>query len=121
MARLVWFRNLDFAIDMMSRKFWSPKGDDSPAPPAPEIAAEKKPAPLVLIVWAIAPRNPHLVIAYRPGQDPLNPMNLVSVLVRSNSLFLRGMELPGPGRALLVTGRGAFTLDGACPRWRGRW
>lgn len=74
-----------------------------------------------LIVWSTPARNFRLVVAYVPGQDPLNPMNLVSVTVRDNRNFLKGMKIPGPGRRLHQTGETSFDLQGACPRWRGRW
>lgn len=80
-------------------------------------------APVRLIVVKRAPRNEHLVIAHLPGADPSDLNNHVSLLVASNAHFLPKMTVPGPGRALLVTDslRKIYTLQGACPRWRGRW
>jgi hypothetical protein len=89
------------------------------------LLLDKNPPPVrftgSLIAWAAPAHNPHLLIAYLPGTDPTNPLNLVTVLVRSNGNFLRGMELPGPGRIINQLRDDAFELQGACPRWRGRW
>ena len=90
------------------------------AQPAGATAAKNAP-PAPLVVWSIAPRNRRLVIAHRVGDDPTDPTKLLTVIVRDNVRFLRGMEVPGPGRALVATGDRAFALQGALPRWRGRW
>lgn len=74
-----------------------------------------------LIAWAMPRHNVRLVVAYLPGTDPQNPLHLVSCLVRDNRHFLRGMEIPGPGRRVALIGEGRFELVGAVPRWRGRW
>lgn len=74
-----------------------------------------------LIVWSIAPRNPKLIIGYKKGTDPQNPLNLYNVLVRENFNFLQGMSVPGPHGKLNVVNQNTYELQGACPRWRGRW
>jgi hypothetical protein len=89
------------------------------------LLLEKNPPPIEftgkLIAWAAPVSNPRLLIAYLPGTDPSNPLNLVTVMVRSNTNFLQGMELPGPGRVINQLRDNHFELQGACPRWRGRW
>lgn len=90
-------------------------------PPAASAATEKKPgpdpkAPTVLLAWATPGFNPHLLTAYKPGTDPSNPNNLVSVNVRSNANFLRHMKL----NAMHVEGT-TYDLVGPLPRWKGRW
>jgi hypothetical protein len=103
-------------------KFLRAKRDPAPKnAPVEAPAAPKNDAPAGLLVWATAPRNRRLVIAYREGDDPMDPTKLVSVIVRENGHFLRGMRLPGPDRQLVVAREGVFTLQGSCPRWRGRW
>lgn len=74
-----------------------------------------------LVVWSVSALNRRLVVAHVPGVDPTNPLNLVAVMVRDNRNFLRGMKLPGPNRSLVRTAETVFDLQGACPRWRGRW
>lgn len=88
-------------------------------PPAVKFAGR-------LVAWAMPERNERLVVCYVPGADPNNPLNLVSLRVRSNRNFLRGMAVPaekGPGAGVAVKGvsEGVYELSGACPRWRGRW
>lgn len=89
------------------------------------LLLEKNPPAIIfngkLLVWAVPRRNPRLVIAYLPGTDPANPLNLVTCLVRDNALFLRGMELPGPGRQVRQIDEQRYELQGAPPRYRGRW
>jgi hypothetical protein len=74
-----------------------------------------------LIVWAMPRLNTRLVIAYKRGTEPENPLNLFNVLVKSNENFLKGMELPGPHGKLDEVNNNTYTLQGTCPRWRGRW
>jgi hypothetical protein len=81
-----------------------------------------------LIVWAAPPRNPKVVVCYIPGGDPQDPMALVSLRVRDNSNFLRGMQIPDtkpPGNKVKVTPVAdrddVFDLQGPIPRWRGKW
>lgn len=69
-----------------------------------------------LIVWATPAKNTRLVIAYKPGTDPTNPLNLVSVRVRENQNFLRGMEIQA--RHIEHT---SYEHEGPCPRTRGRY
>jgi hypothetical protein len=89
------------------------------------LLPEKNPPPVVfdgrLVVWQIPTHNPRLVIAHLPGTDPTNPMNLVTCLVRSNLNFLRGLEMPGPGRQVKQLDDQRYELLGEPPRARGRW
>ena len=92
----------------------------------PEAVVPEKTAPRIefkgkLLVWGVPGLNQRLIVAYVPGSEPENPLTLVSVFVRDNRNFLRGMELPGPGRGLHRTAEMTFNLVGPCPRWRGRW
>jgi hypothetical protein len=94
------------------------------AAPSPPIAAPSPPIALpapvatgmtvTLIAWSRAP-NPRVLLAYRPGTDPADPANHLTVRVRSNENFLRGMELPAR------YGGTYFELTGPPPRHRGRW
>jgi hypothetical protein len=104
----------------------APAADSGSRPALPAgLLLEKNPPPAVftgkLVAWATPKRNERLLIAYLPGTDPENPLNLVTCLVRSNLNFLRGMELPGPGREVRQLRQDAYELLGACPRYRGRW
>ncbi len=74
-----------------------------------------------LIVWATPSKNSKILIAHLPGTDPTNPLNLVTVFVRDNKNFLRGMVMPGAGRQVRQVGEYSFELLGAPPRYRGRW
>lgn len=108
----------NFLKDALARVLPSPK--KTPPPSAP-VEPVKKPgpdpaAPTVLLAWATPGMNPHLLVAYKPGTDPSNPNNLVTVNVRSNRHFLRHMKLP----AQHVEGT-IYNLVGPLPRWRGRW
>ena len=88
----------------------------------PEAAAPAKknappgPATVPLIAWMNPPVNTRLLVAYRPDTDPSNPNNLVTVNVRSNVLFMRGMRL---NASFVKTG--IYDLVGPLPRWRGKW
>jgi len=103
----------------------APATDSAPRKAAIALLPEKNPPPVEftgeLVAWAAPTRNERLLVAYLPGTDPNNPLNLVSVFVRSNRNFLRGMKVPGPGRSLNRTGETTYELVGECPRWRGRW
>ena len=93
----------------------------APDSPPPEPTAEKKPgpdpaAPVVLLAWSAPMVNRTLLVAYKPGDDPTNPNNLVSVRVRSNINFLRHMKV----RVQHVEGT-IYNLVGPLPRWRGRY
>lgn len=77
--------------------------------------AVEAPRLVELQVWSIPP-NPHLLICHRPEEDGSDPTRLVSVAVRSNSMFLKKMRLV----ARQVNDR-HFNLEGPCPRWKGRW
>lgn len=96
------------------------------------LLCEKNPPPVrftgQLIAWAAPPHNRKVVICHLPGTDPLQWQNLVTLRVRDNSNFLRGMPIPGtkpPGNRVKVTGVGeredVFDLQGPVPRWKGRW
>lgn len=106
-------------------KILTPKeGAKSPAPMVPpEIKKNAAPGPdpqaqTVLLAWRSPPKNPRLLIAYRPGTDPENPNNLVSVHVRANHHFTLHMKLS----ATAVAGQpNVFNLSGPLPRWKGRW
>jgi len=69
-----------------------------------------------LIAWRAPGRNHRLVVAYIPGTDPNNPLNLVNVLVRTNENFLPGMRIKARHVEAI-----RYELVGPCPRWRGRW
>jgi hypothetical protein len=93
--------------------------------PLKGLLLEKNPPPVAftgqLVAWAMPSHNQHLLIAYLPDADPLNPMNLVTCTVRSNLHFVRGMKLPGPGRQIRQIDQQRYELLGDCPRWRGKW
>ena len=99
--------------------------DPAPARRPVALLLEKNPPPVEfkgkLKVWRAAPRNPRLVVAYLPETDPTNPLNLVSLMVADNARFLPGMLVPGPDRLVVQTADQAYVLQGALPRWRGRW
>jgi hypothetical protein len=93
---------------------------------AKKIAGSKKAAPAtspptvlepeILLAWAMPPKNPRLLIAYRQGDDPSNPTNLVSVRVRDNQNFMLNMRFKA-----YKTGEKQYDLVGEPPRWKGRW
>ncbi len=89
-------------------------------PPAPTPPPVKKPGPdpaepTLLHAWAMPVTNRTLLVAYKPGTDPTNLNNLVSVTVRSNHNFIPHMKV----RAQLVSGT-IYNLVGPLPRWHGR-
>jgi hypothetical protein len=69
-----------------------------------------------LVVWSVPLVNRRLLICHAPELDGANPMNLVNVTVRDNSLFLKKMTL----RARRVNDH-KFDLHGPLPRRRGHW
>lgn len=69
-----------------------------------------------LIAWKSPMLNRRLLIAYRPGDDPTNPLKLVNVSVSDNGNFMRGDEIT----AAHVKGN-HFNLVGPCPRYRGEF
>jgi len=88
---------------------------------APAVAKKNAPdgvtgALTELQVWSIPAINRGLLICHAPEDDGGNPMNLVSVLVRDNTNFLKKMRLT----ARRVNDQ-KFILEGPCPRARGRW
>jgi len=91
------------------------------APPAvPEPPKKSAPGPdptpsEQLQVWTAPVKNRTLLIAYKPGTDPTNPNNLVSVRVRSNHNYVAHMRV----RVRLVQGT-VYDLVGPLPRWRGK-
>ncbi len=96
------------------------KNAAAPEPPTAP-AALKKPGPdpaatETLLAWAVPALNRTLLVAYKPGTDPNNPNNLVSVRVRSNHNFLPHMKL-----RVRPVGGTIYDLVGPLPRWRGRW
>ena len=98
-----------------------PQKKAAPSTPSSTPTPEKKPgpdpaAPEQLLAWAMPAMNRTLLVAYKPGTDPTNPNNLVSVRVRSNHNFLPHMKL----RVQHVDGT-VYNLVGPLPRWRGRW
>ena len=106
-----------------ARKILDPKKGAAPDPARSEKAPWQKNAPpkgaeglTELLVWAVPTVNTRLLICHAPGEDGGNPMNLVNVTVRDNSLFLKKMAL----RARRVTDR-KFNLEGPLPRRRGHW
>jgi hypothetical protein len=99
---------------------------DSETPrPLKGLLLEKNAPPVTfdgkLVAWAMPAHNKKLLVAYLPGTDPQNPLNLVSLFVRSNLHFLRGMAVPGPGRSVRQVSQSTFELLGEPPRYRGRW
>ncbi len=89
------------------------------APPPPPGAKNPGPdpeAPVLLLAWRAPSLNTQLLVAYKPGTDPNNPNNLVTVQVRANHNFLPGMKL----RVQHVEGT-IYNLVGPLPRWRGRY
>jgi len=106
-----------------TRKILQPKRAGEPTPtPAVKPAWQKNAPPkwaeglTELVVWSVPAVNTRLLICHEPGADGGNPMNLVNVTVRDNSLFLKKMAL----RARRVTDR-KFNLEGPLPRRRGHW
>ena len=92
-----------------------------PPPRARRPACLKKngPDPAVtetLLAWTAPQVNRTLLVAYKPGADPTNPSNLISVRVRSNHNFLPHMKL----RVQHIEGT-IYNLVGPLPRGRGRW
>ena len=83
-----------------------------PAEPKKTAAA----VPVKLLVWAVPLKNTKILIAYKKGDDPLNPHNLVAVNVRANFNFQPGMTL-----RVTSADTGGYDLAGALPRWRGRY
>lgn len=80
-------------------------------------AMDRSPSELVeLLVWHVPEVNRQMLICHRLGDDGNDPTKLVSVAVRDNAYFLKKMAL----RARPVTAT-RFTLEGPCPRWRGKW
>lgn len=75
-----------------------------------------KPFDGTLIAWAMPKINQRVLIAYRPGTDPLNPLNLVPVRVASNVNFMRGDQITARQVSSDV-----FDLVGPCPRVRGEF
>lgn len=95
-------------------------GKKNSAPPTPPVA-DKKNAPgeiatETLLAWQPASKNPHLLTAYKPGTDPTNPNNLVTVHVKANHNFMPRMKL-----RVRKTGENVYDLVGPLPRWKGRW
>lgn len=92
------------------------------APAAPAADSKKTAAPsddiatVALLAWRASQKNPRLLTAYLPGNDPTNPNHLVTVNVANNKNFLPHMKL----RARRVQGA-IYDLVGPLPRWRGRW
>lgn len=93
----------------------APQKNAAPSVPPPAKAAEAG-ALVELQVWSVPAVNRALVICHAPEKDGANPINLVAVQVRENANFLKKMRL----KARLVTAN-KFILEGACPRWRGKW
>ena len=69
-----------------------------------------------LLVWSAPTINRSLVLCHAPGDDASNPMNLVSVTVRSNVNFRKNMPL-----LARRTSPKRFILEGPCPSWPGKW
>jgi len=87
------------------------------APPSP--ATPEKKAGLeteLLLAWAVPKKNPKILMCYKPGEDPNNPLNLVTVNVRANHNFMLNMRLRGSKVSDKV-----YDLVGPLPRWKGRW
>jgi hypothetical protein len=102
---------------------------DTPLPAVEQKdAAGTDSEPKKLIAWGAPGHNPHVLVCYVPGTDPHNPLNLVTLRVRDNRNFMRGMKIPGdgpPGNRVKVTPvrdrENVFDLQGPLPRWKGRW
>lgn len=86
-------------------------------PPAePEKKSARPGAEMQLLAWKAPTINRTLLVAYKPGTDPNDPTQLVTVRVRANWNFLPHMKL----RVHHVEGT-IYDLVGPLPRWRGRW
>jgi len=98
------------------------------------LLLERNPSPMdlafkgELIVWSAPSHNRNVVICYMPGMDPYNPLNLVTLRVRDNGNFMRGMKIPDskpPGNKVELKRTrdrdDVFVLQGPIPRWKGRW
>lgn len=84
--------------------------------PAQKNAPPEEHGLIELQVWSKPPVNHQLLICHRPEDDGSDPTKLVSVIVRSSENFLKGMKL----KARRVADK-RYSLEGPCPRWRGRW
>lgn len=69
-----------------------------------------------LMVWSAPAVNHRLLICHDPDCNGGNPTNLVRVLVRDNTNFLKKMRL----LARRVADK-RYSLEGPCPRWKGKW
>ena len=102
-----------------TRKILTPKraaGEPAKTPPQKNAPPKGAEGLTDLVVWSVPAVNTRLLICHEPGADGGNPMNLVNVTVRDNSLFLKKMAL----RARRWTDR-KFNLEGPLPRRRGHW
>ena len=87
--------------------------------PTPADVTEKNPGPdpkpaQRLVVWHVPLKNYQILTCYQEGTDPNNPNNLLTVNVRHNRHFLKGMTVP----VNQVQGT-TFEMCGRLPRWRG--
>ena len=93
-----------------------PEKKAAPTPPPAEAAPKATGAMTELLTWSAPTINRKIVVAYLPGTDPTDPTKLVTVNVRANWNFMKGMRL----RANKVSDT-VYDLVGPLPRWKGRW
>lgn len=114
MSRL--FKNLAAATGPAEKNAAALPPPTKKTPPTAVPGPNPGPVTELLFAWKAASKNPQLLTAYRPGTDPTNPNNLVTVNVRNNVNFLPHMRL----RVSKVK-ENVFDLVGPLPRWRGRY
>ena len=88
----------------------------SPRGNAEEPEAVKAPVTITMKVFRQGLKNPRVIEAHLPEQDPADPQNRRTVRVRKQGNFIRGMEIP-----VIELRPGVYELARPCPRWRGKW
>lgn len=76
----------------------------------------KAPEPITLIVFRDGLKNPKVIEAHFPDQDPGDPKNRMIVRVKKSGKFTVGMEIP-----VTELRPGIYELARPCPRTKGRW
>ena len=105
-------RRVELSMDAVALIRSAVVGEKEPASPEAPAAPEKEPAPDLLTVLRI-PRNQRIVEAKKKDG------RVVRVRVRDNKNFVAGMEIRA--RHIPADFEDMMTLEGRCPRWRGRW
>lgn len=87
----------------------------------PQPAVSKLPPVEELLIWKANVRNPHVILCYKEGTDPVkDPAALLTVTVRDNKNFVErgkdGKPFKIPARKTHTT---IYELAGWCPRFRG--